>query len=345
MQKQYLLKMLELSKHIECLLLSNNCVIVPRLGGFVAQYAQAEHPADEDCILPPRRTVGFNPLLTINDGLLVQSYMQTYEASYPETLRMINEAVDEIKAVLRNKGEFEMPGIGTIHLNMDGSYNFMPEAAGLLSPELYGLGTVKALAKYQPKSISMAKQEDTAPTDAESEENETESKRNYTFSINREIVNYAAAAVVALVLYFACLAPLPSATDNAAPMTASSLAERIMQPSAPSKAPAAATPVKPAAAEVAETPAAPEQPAAQAEETKQEQPYTIVLASAVSKKNAQIFVERLQAGGEDTAEVYVRGKMTRVIVGKFSTEKEAYEYISAKRKTNGSFSQAWILKL
>ena len=225
--------MLELSKHIECLLLSNNCVIVPRLGGFVAQYAQAEHPADEDCILPPRRTVGFNPLLTINDGLLVQSYMQTYEASYPETLRMINEAVDEIKAVLRNKGEFEMPGIGTIHLNMDGSYNFMPEAAGLLSPELYGLGTVKALAKYQPKSISMAKQEDTVPTDAESEENETESKRNYTFSINREIVNYAAAAVVALVLYFACLAPLPSATDNAAPMTASSLAERIMQPSAP----------------------------------------------------------------------------------------------------------------
>ena len=98
--------MLELSKHIECLLLSNNCVIVPRLGGFVAQYTQAEHPADEDCLLPPRRTVGFNPLLTHNDGLLVQSYMQTYEASYPETLRIIEEAVDEIKAVLRNKGEF-----------------------------------------------------------------------------------------------------------------------------------------------------------------------------------------------------------------------------------------------
>ena len=337
--------MLELSKHIECLLLSNNCVIVPRLGGFVAQRTQAEHPADEDCILPPRRTVGFNPLLTLNDGLLVQSYMQTYDASYPETIRMINDAVDELKAELSNKGKFEMPGIGTIHLNMDGSYNFMPEAAGLLSPELYGLGTVKALAKYQPKSISMAKQEDTAPTDTESEENETESKRNYTFSINREIVNYAAAAVVALVLYFACLAPLPSATDNAAPMTASSLAERIMQPYAPAKVPAAATPVKPAAAEVAETPAAPEHPAAQAEEAQQQKPYTIVLASAVSKKNAEIFVERLQAGGEDTAEVFVRGKMTRVIVGRFATESEAYRYISAKRKTESSFSQAWILKL
>lgn len=337
--------MLELSKHIECLLLSNNCVIVPRLGGFVAQRTQAEHPADEDCILPPRRTVGFNPLLTLNDGLLVQSYMQTYDASYPETIRMINDAVDELKAELSNKGKFEMPGIGTIHLNMDGSYNFMPEAVGLLSPELYGLGAVKAIAKYQPKSISLTKQEEPEQADAETEETEAEPKRSYTISINREIVNYAAAAVVALVLYFACLAPLPSASDNAAPMTASSLAERIMQSSAPSKAPAAATPVKPVTTEVAAKPAAPEQPAAKAEETKQEQPYTIVLASAVSKKNAQIFVDNLHAGGEDTAEVYVRGKMTRVIVGKFSTEKEAYEYISAKRKTNGSFSQAWILKL
>ena len=94
-----------------------------------------------------------------------------------------------------------------------------------------------------------------------------------------------------------------------------------------------------------EPPAAPEQPAAQAEENKQEHPYTIVLASAVSKKNAQIFVDNLIASGENTAEVYVSGKMRRVIVGKFSTEKEAYEYISAKRKTNGSFSQAWILRM
>ena len=110
-------------------------------------------------------------------------------------------------------------------------------------------------------------------------------------------------------------------------------------PMMPAMPPMAAAP---AAAPVA---SAPEQPAVQAEEPQQEYPYTIVLASAVSKKNAQIFVDNLIASGEDTAEVYVSGKMRRVIVGKFSTEKEAYEYISAKKKTNGSFSQAWILKL
>ena len=72
----------ELSRHIEKLLLSHDCVIVPQLGGFVTQYVSARHVGCENLFLPPRRTVGFNPQLKLNDGLLVQSYMQAHETSY-----------------------------------------------------------------------------------------------------------------------------------------------------------------------------------------------------------------------------------------------------------------------
>ena len=73
--------MIELSRHIESLLLAHDCVIVPGLGGFVAHYVPARRIAEEQLFLPPSRSVGFNQQLTINDGLLVQSYMQAYDTN------------------------------------------------------------------------------------------------------------------------------------------------------------------------------------------------------------------------------------------------------------------------
>ena len=71
--------MIELAQHIEVLLLENDCVIVPGLGGFVAHYTPAMRVAEENVFLPPTRIIGFNPQLKMNDGLLVQSYMAVYD--------------------------------------------------------------------------------------------------------------------------------------------------------------------------------------------------------------------------------------------------------------------------
>ena len=72
----YFCNMIELSKHIEVLLLENDCVIVPGLGGFIAHKRQAAYSIQKGEFMPPLRTIGFNPQLIMNDGLLVQSYMQ-----------------------------------------------------------------------------------------------------------------------------------------------------------------------------------------------------------------------------------------------------------------------------
>lgn len=62
--------MIELAQHIEVLLLENDCVIVPGLGGFVAHYTPAMRVAEENVFLPPTRIIGFNPQLKMNDGYL-----------------------------------------------------------------------------------------------------------------------------------------------------------------------------------------------------------------------------------------------------------------------------------
>ena len=83
--------MIELARHIEILLLENDCVIIPDFGGFIAHYQPARYIKEENLYLPPVRTIGFNPQLTINDGLLAQSYMQAHHTDFPDATRMIEE--------------------------------------------------------------------------------------------------------------------------------------------------------------------------------------------------------------------------------------------------------------
>ena len=99
---------IELGRHIEILLLSNDCVIVPDLGGFMAHHIEAHYDDEERVFLPPQRTLGFNPQLKLNDSLLAQSYIEAYDISYPEALRRIEEEVSELKQSLSNEGYYEL---------------------------------------------------------------------------------------------------------------------------------------------------------------------------------------------------------------------------------------------
>lgn len=132
--------MIEINRHIEILLLSNDCVIVPGFGGFMAHHVDARYDGTDNMFLPPLRTVGFNPQLTMNDSLLVLSYVETYDLSYPEALRRIEDEVAEIRQTLENEGKYEVDNVGILSLNEDGNIEFEPHEAGILTPDFYGLG-------------------------------------------------------------------------------------------------------------------------------------------------------------------------------------------------------------
>lgn len=81
--------MLRIITHIERLLLTHDCVILPKFGGFVLQTLPATYQEEEHLFRPMRKEVMFNVTLQHTDGLLSESYMQTYGVDYRKAQLML----------------------------------------------------------------------------------------------------------------------------------------------------------------------------------------------------------------------------------------------------------------
>lgn len=366
--------MIELSRHIESLMLKHDCVIVPNLGGFVTQYVPARRVDDEQLFLPPCRSVGFNPQLNLNDGLLVQSYMQAYDTNYPEALKLIDDAVVQLKQQLQEEGEYELSGIGKLTLGAGGKYNFTPNEAGVLSPELYGLDAVTTprIAELQKAT----QQSEDKTKSSKKKVNIKRTEKNYTISINRELVNYVAAAVVAIVFYFIFATPINN-NEQTEHQVASTMYEQLFNNATTSQQSAivqptlTTTPIATSLSGMDSTTAltttqqveTPQQeqnvtPQADAASTKANrvmekeettQPtisgqYTLVLASAITEGNAQSFSAKLKKKGFNEAAPYHRGRMVRVIYGHYPTEQAAQMALN-KLQYNKEFADAWVMEI
>lgn len=368
--------MIELSRHIESLMLKHDCVIVPGLGGFVTQYVPARRVEGEQLFLPPCRTVGFNQQLTLNDGLLVQSYMQAYDTNYPETIKLINDAVKQLKQELQENGEYELSGIGRLTLGIGGKYNFTPCEAGVLSPELYGLDTVSI-----PNVAQAEKQKPAIAAHDKKKVHIKRTEKNYTISINRELVNYVAAAVVTIFFYFLWATPVSNSPQNDK-QAASAIYEqlfdnatqKVVQPKevgpavmqdAATKADSTnallsntysdnnistnvtqeAKSVQPTVQQQGESTATPNNttPTAKTMPT-QAGRYTLVLASAISESNAQHFAQKLKQEGMKDASAYKRGRMVRVVYGHYANENEAQKALNTLRR-HEAFTDAWVMEI
>ena len=143
--------MKSLARHIDHLLRDNDCVILPGFGGFIAQSVPAYYVKEEHSYYPPSRSISFNAAITMNDGVLAQSYMKSYGVDYARANYMIDMAIDQLRDALDEEGEVELPRIGRIKQDIYQSVQFVPEASGIASPQYFGLGTftIKELGQLQ----------------------------------------------------------------------------------------------------------------------------------------------------------------------------------------------------
>lgn len=189
--------MIELAQHIEALLLENDCVIVPGLGGFVAHYTSATRMAEESSFLPPARVIGFNPQLKMNDGILVQSYMAVYDTDFPDATRIVEKEVADILAELHENGRMEIPNIGELRYSIHGTYDFIPYDHKLTTPYLYGLGS------FEMQELAELKKNDVEKTASSSIPVAAESgKRKFEIKFNRSYLSNAAAMIAMIALFF-----------------------------------------------------------------------------------------------------------------------------------------------
>lgn len=378
--------MITLSRHIEILLLEHDCVIIPGLGGFIANQVSSLYCDNGDNLfLPPYRTVGFNQALSGNDGLLVQSYMQAYEAAYPEAMLQMEKDINEMLVKLDLEGSYTFHGVGTLTKNIEGGITFTAPESGVLTPSLYGLYSfeVKDLAQVkkekeiqkaisqtsiipiQPVQAAVANGEEGQNTVAERQEdshkedsNESKAdKRNIIIRLNKRWAEVAAATAAAVILFFFLTYPSLKSNDE---MSDTCIASTIYV-GKPSDLPkenitarsenVSTTKVTSPANEQAgsENTTANKTVATQGTKVNKESIYknkdfVIVLASCVTAKNAQLFIDNLNGHGFNEAR-YVTGEKNRVVYSGYSTYTEATNALIGLRKQNSAFEEAWVLHM
>ena len=337
--------MIEIDRHIEILLLSNDCVIVPGLGGFMTHHIEAHYDPDDQMFLPPLRTLGFNPQLTMNDSLLVQSYIEAYDISYPEALRRIESEVEELKQHIDTAGYYELNDIGELSLNEEGKYLFTPCEAGILTPDLYGLSSyeMKPIATVAPvvEEVEKTETEKTAPVLVGLTTDEEDDDR--AFVVKMSWIRNTVAVAAAVLAFF--LMTTPISNSNSTQMNMGQLNNPLLVTKSHKPAVKPDTSLK----ITADTTAANKTVAEVKKDSVTAQPtemtgYCLVLASHVSKKNAQAFVDELHKRGFSEAEIFVRNNVTRVVCGHFETMNAAYNRLNRIRDNKG-FEEAWVLKL
>ncbi|MDD5991528.1 MAG: SPOR domain-containing protein [Prevotellaceae bacterium] len=374
--------MIELERHIEILLLDNDCVIVPNFGGFVAHHVEARYDESECSFLPPLRTLGFNPhLKNINDSLLAQSYVEAYDISYPEAQRTISEEVRQLKEILDNEGRYELKDIGTLLMSDDGDMIFEPCEAGILTPELYGLSSfeMKRLAAEtteetekadnqkapklpQPMGI-IAAEEEKNPADEEipATDDNSEDTVEYTDDDTEKIIRIKvswirniAVAAAAIVAFLVLSTPVTNSIEGRMYISdmGTGLLTKISVLDTPNTHKASGNmndTIRQAVAKrivAKQDSAIATKPATTAvEDTTRHKPaYCIVLASQVTRSGAENFVKTLKAEGIDNAYTYTNNKVVRVVYGRYDTEQQAHKELRVVRG-NKHFEQAWIYKM
>lgn len=205
--------MKELTRHIEALLLENDCVILPHFGGFITNHVPAQWVEEEGIFLPPYRTVGFNAQLKLNDGLLVQSYMLTHDATYPEATRLVEAAIERLTEFLYKDGMVEFQGIGCLFRTIDGEYRFEPTQDGVITPALYGLSSLPlpTLAQLAASRVVVADTAEDKVTDEQPVQTSSSSEvkeKDIVIRIRHKWIANVAAIAAAIALFFVMSTPV-----------------------------------------------------------------------------------------------------------------------------------------
>ena len=87
---------MDFGKYIKELLMIHDCVILPGLGGFIANYKYAELQPAQQTIHPPSRTILFNQNLVHNDGLLYAHVSQKSGYGYKDVQSQAESYIRQI---------------------------------------------------------------------------------------------------------------------------------------------------------------------------------------------------------------------------------------------------------
>lgn len=131
-----------LVRHLEFLLQSHDCVVIPGVGAILCHGESASWDSAAGCWQPPRRVMSFNMQLDRTDGLIAASVSRREGISLAAAATRVNAAAAEMRHILSQEGMLSLGHAGTLSVNEHGATIYEPATAEWLSPSMMWLPTV-----------------------------------------------------------------------------------------------------------------------------------------------------------------------------------------------------------
>lgn len=355
--------MLRIIPHIERLLFTHDCVIIPRIGGFVLQDRPAVFSESENRVFPSRKEIIFNPTLQHNDGLLAESYMKSYGVEYAQASLMVADDVCELQRLLTQQVRLSLGLLGEFRQGEEGRVIFDSGSPVFFGPVSYGLAEF-SLPTWQ----SLLEEK----TDARAGTTSGRRKDVVYIPVSKRFLRTAVASAAAAVLFFVLSTPV---TDvDSATYTASFVPAPVVMNTVPAVSEAglslvtpAATAsgaeepggalggnseqaVRPAPADGRQVPVASQEPVAAGSVPSAVDPapvrqntkfYHIVIGSFPTRKQADSFLGRVDKTRFTQAGIIERDGKARIYAAKFPVRSEAEKMLEEVR-SQGVYKDAWL---
>ncbi len=305
---------------------------VPGLGSFTAVARPASYDAGEETMLPPVREVRWDERECDGGEAVIQAVGEVYGLTAEEAEAKLKVWVRELFDELSANGQADFGSIGSFANEGEGIV-FTASQSGVTAPDYYALDAVhvREIERKEPAGTPVIS---------------TDSK-HITISLNKAFATYVAAACIALVLFFSLGSPVGNTQapiERTAEATAQFIPAHLLPCTMTVSEDTPETTALDEASEEAESAEAEEAVTEEAEgavaEAK-EAPYCIVVASSVPRKNAEAYVKILRGRGFETARI-IEGKVLRVAVGAYETEREAYNAARALHRQSDEYFYAWV---
>ncbi len=338
-----------LISHIERSISMHKCVVVPSLGGFVAELLPARYDREDHLIYPPKEELRFNAALSVRDGILEDSYARAYGISHRRARVMLDDDVRALRAELVRSGRVSLEKMGELTLNPEGQISYShrgrsDESSGFS----YGL---------VPCSLPRL-----AALPAEVAESQPEGKGDYFYLR----IHKRSGMAVAAVLLLAALLVVPwgqiSSSDKfAASFVPTELTARrvwtdteaqpvrVAVPKQVQPSPATAAESEPiATAAPATTPNVLATDVAEGGVPVMHEPvgskyyYVVVATFSSATKAREYYRSHVNKATLPNALVLLSRNKARIYADRFATADEAQAYIRTMRDKNKLFADAWV---
>ncbi len=317
---------MSIEKYLHQLLCSNECVIVPGLGGFITNYQPAKINPHTFLFEPPSKFLVFNPGLTTNDGLLATFISEKENINFDAAMERIWREVTSWQERLKAGKTITLLGIGSFHLNPEGKIVFEPDKQENYLDDVYGMASfvmppvshAARIRNFRRKTFTTA--------------------RMRKFAITTAITLPLVAAIVLGVLNKETVAGFAMQSAGFVQTLVRDITDRFTTSEKGFDAPVVDKAIEPA------TPPLPEVPLATQPESPEALPtytYHVISGAFRNQENAQNLAEQLMKQGYPIKILGSDAGMHLVSVASFFSFDDAMKKANALKK---NFPGAWVHK-